>query len=116
MFLKPAFGLEKGMLVPNAGFKNINPKIRLDDWRLRLSDKTMGSLSSALPPRASLVLSRIRCAFDPPNPNELILARCGSQAGIERASQNWSTFLQRQQKTEQEIPLKDLAHTMHPDL
>jgi hypothetical protein len=31
------------------------------------------------------------------------------QAGIERASQNWSTFLQRQQKTEQEIPLSKMV-------
>ncbi|KAJ5429590.1 hypothetical protein N7491_006606 [Penicillium cf. griseofulvum] len=51
--IKVILCLEKGMLVSNAGFKNINPKIRLDDWRLRLSDKTM-PWPDHLPQRASI--------------------------------------------------------------
>ncbi|KAJ5951025.1 uncharacterized protein N7479_009438 [Penicillium vulpinum] len=51
--IKVVLCLEKGILVPNAGFKNINPKIRLDDWRLCLSDKTM-PWPEYLPQRASI--------------------------------------------------------------
>lgn len=126
--IKVVLCLEKGTLVPNAGFKNINPKIRLDDWRLRLSDKTM-PWPEHLPQRASinsfgfggsnahLILESTKEAFrgnaedKEPAPHVVVFSTF-DQAGIERAGQNWSTFLQRQQKAEQEIPLKDLAHTM----
>ncbi|KAJ5589050.1 hypothetical protein N7537_011728 [Penicillium hordei] len=126
--IKVVLCLEKGTLVPNAGFKNINPKIRLDDWRLRLSDKTM-PWPEHLPQRASinsfgfggsnahLILESTKEAFQgnaedrEPAPHVVVFSTF-DQAGIERAGQNWSTFLQRQQKAEQEIPLKDLAHTM----
>ncbi|EHA19606.1 hypothetical protein ASPNIDRAFT_39026, partial [Aspergillus niger ATCC 1015] len=38
--IKVVLCLEKGMLVPNAGFSNLNPKIRLEEWGLRLSNST----------------------------------------------------------------------------
>lgn len=34
--LKAVHLLEKGMLVPNAGFENLNPKLKLDDWNITL--------------------------------------------------------------------------------
>ncbi|CAI7588162.1 unnamed protein product [Penicillium glandicola] len=126
--IKVVLCLEKGTLVPNAGFKNINPKIRLDDWRLRLSDKTM-PWPEHLPQRASInsfgfggsnahiILESTKEAFRgnaeerEPAPHVVVFSTF-DQAGIERTGQNWSTFLQQQQKAEQEIPLKDLAHTM----
>ncbi|KAJ5490132.1 Acyl transferase/acyl hydrolase/lysophospholipase [Penicillium expansum] len=126
--IKVVLCLEKGTLVPNAGFKNINPKIRLDDWRLRLSDKTI-PWPDHLPQRASinsfgfggsnahLILESTKEAFQgnaedrEPAPHVVVFSTF-DQAGIERAGQNWSTFLQRQQNAEQEFLLKDLAHTM----
>ncbi|KAJ5158769.1 uncharacterized protein N7500_008420 [Penicillium coprophilum] len=126
--IKVVLCLEKGMLVPNAGFKNINPKIRLDDWRLRMSDKTM-PWPEHLPRRASinsfgfggsnahLIVEGIKESFQrnggesEPTPRVVVFSTF-DQAGIERTGQNWSTFLQQQQEAKQNIPLKDLAHTM----
>lgn len=34
--IKSVLCLEKGMLVPNAGFENLNPKLKLKDWNLAL--------------------------------------------------------------------------------
>ncbi|KAI2707937.1 hypothetical protein CBS147326_2944 [Penicillium roqueforti] len=124
--IKVVLCLEKGTLVPNAGFQNINPKIRLDDWRLRLSDKTM-PWPDHLPQRASinsfgfggsnahLILESAKEALGgnakdkEPAPHVVVFSTF-DQAGIERTGQNWSTFLQ--QKAERETSLKDLAHTM----
>ncbi|KAJ5382959.1 hypothetical protein N7517_000870 [Penicillium concentricum] len=126
--IKVVLCLEKGMLVPNVGFKNINPKIRLADWRLRMSDKTM-PWPDHLPRRASInsfgfggsnahlivegppELFQGNAEHREPTPRVVVFSTF-DQAGIERTGQEWSTFLQRQRKTEQKIPLKDLAHTM----
>lgn len=126
--IKVVLCLEKGTLVPNAGFKNINPKIRLDDWRLRLSDKTM-PWPEHLPQRASInsfgfggsnahiIIESTKEAFrgdaedNEPIPRVVVFSTF-DQSGIERTGQNWSAYLQHQQQTEQEIALKDLAHTM----
>ncbi|KAJ5494350.1 hypothetical protein N7463_010437 [Penicillium fimorum] len=126
--IKVVLCLEKGMLVPNVGFKKINPKIRLDDWRLRLSNKTM-PWPGHLPRRASINSfgfggSNAHLIVEgPPGSSQgdaedrepaprVVVFSTFDQAGIERTSQDWTTFLQRQQNAKQEISLKDLAHTM----
>ncbi|KAJ5794143.1 hypothetical protein N7457_000742 [Penicillium paradoxum] len=122
--IKVVLCLEKGMLVPNAGFKNINPKIRLDDWRLRLSDKTI-AWPDHLPQRASInsfgfggsnahiILENLPGDAEDQEPApHVVVFSTFDQAGIERTGQNWSTFLQDRQKSKQDISVKDLAHTM----
>ncbi|CAG8126489.1 unnamed protein product [Penicillium olsonii] len=126
--IKVVLCLEKATLVPNAGFKNINPKIRTDEWRLRLSDKTM-PWPEHLPQRASInsfgfggsnahiILESTKEAFQEnvedrePAPRVVVFSTF-DQAGIERLGGNWSEFLLRQKQAELEIPLNDLAHTM----
>ncbi|KAF2167841.1 hypothetical protein M409DRAFT_53800 [Zasmidium cellare ATCC 36951] len=39
--LKAVHCLEKGVLVPNAGFENLNPKIKLDEWGIRFPKEVM---------------------------------------------------------------------------
>ncbi|RMD42161.1 hypothetical protein DV735_g2940, partial [Chaetothyriales sp. CBS 134920] len=39
--IKSVLCLEKGVLVPNAGFENLNPKLRLKEWNLALPSTTM---------------------------------------------------------------------------
>jgi acyl transferase domain-containing protein/NADPH:quinone reductase-like Zn-dependent oxidoreductase len=126
--IKVILCLEKGTLVPNAGFKNINPKIRLDEWRLRLSDKTM-PWPDHLPQRASinsfgfggsnahLILESTKEFFKGDGEDKdplprIVVFSTFDQSGIERLGENWSKYLLRQQKSEQDMPLKDLAHTM----
>lgn len=46
--IKSVLCLEKGMLVPNAGFENLNPKLRLKDWNLALPMTTMAWPTSGL--------------------------------------------------------------------
>jgi acyl transferase domain-containing protein/NADPH:quinone reductase-like Zn-dependent oxidoreductase/short-subunit dehydrogenase len=46
--IKSILCLEKGMLVPNAGFENLNPKLRLKDWNLALPLSLMQWPSSGL--------------------------------------------------------------------
>jgi acyl transferase domain-containing protein len=126
--IKVVLCLEKATLVPNAGFKNINPKIRTDEWRIRLSDKTM-PWPEHLPQRASinsfgfggsnahLIVESTKEAFRgdaedrEPAPRVVVFSTF-DQAGIERLGDSWSQFLQPQRKAEQEVSLKDLAHTM----
>jgi acyl transferase domain-containing protein len=46
--LKAVLCLEKGLLPPNAGFENLNPKLRLEDWRIALPESTMAWPSSGV--------------------------------------------------------------------
>lgn len=46
--LKTVLCLEKGFLPPNAGFENINPKLRLEDWKLALPTSTIPWPTSGL--------------------------------------------------------------------
>lgn len=46
--IKSVLCLEKGLLVPNAGFENLNPKLRLNDWGLALPLTTMAWPTSGL--------------------------------------------------------------------
>lgn len=126
--IKVVLCLEKATLVPNAGFKNINPKIRTDEWRIRLSDKTM-PWPEHLPQRASInsfgfggsnahiILESTKEAFQDnvedrePAPRVVVFSTF-DQTGIERLGGNWSEFLLRQKQADLEIPLNDLAHTM----
>ncbi|KAJ6076276.1 hypothetical protein N7499_008257 [Penicillium canescens] len=108
--IKVVLCLEKATLVPNAGFKNINPKIRLDDWRLRLSDKTI-PWPDHLPQRASInsfgfggsnahvIIESTKEAFrgndeDREPPPRVVVFSTFDQAGIDRLGQNWSSFVQ----------------------
>ncbi|KAJ5110635.1 hypothetical protein N7532_001170 [Penicillium argentinense] len=126
--IKVVLCLEKATLVPNAGFKNLNPKIRLDDWRMRLSDKTM-PWPEHLPQRASInsfgfggsnahiILESTKEFFRGDGENEeaaphIVVFSTFDQSGIERLGDSWSKYLLRQQKADQDIPVKDLAHTM----
>ncbi|KAJ5175572.1 uncharacterized protein N7482_001449 [Penicillium canariense] len=126
--IKVVLCLEKGILVPNAGFKNINPKIRLDDWRIRLSNETI-PWPEHLPQRASInsfgfggsnahiIVESTKNAFRVPEEDKeaaphVVVFSTFDQAGIDRLGQNWSDFIQRQQQAEREVSLKDLAHTM----
>jgi acyl transferase domain-containing protein len=116
------------MLVPNAGFKNINPKIRLDDWRIRLSNEAI-PWPEHLPQRASInsfgfggsnahiIVESTKNAFklyeeEEEAPSHVVVFSTFDQPGIERLGPGWSDYIKRQQAHEREIPLKDLAHTM----
>lgn len=126
--IKVVLCLENATLVPNAGFKSLNPKIRADEWRIRLSDKTM-PWPEHLPQRASInsfgfggsnahiILESTKEAFkDDTEESEaaprVVVFSTFDQAGIERLGGTWSEFLERQQKAGLEVPLNDLAHTM----
>lgn len=126
--IKVILCLEKEMLVPNAGFKNVNPKIRLNEWRLRLSNETI-PWPDHLPQRASInsfgfggsnahiVIESAKEAFrseakEKDTPPQVVVFSTFDQAGIERIGQDWKSFLQHQMDTEEHVPLKDLAHTM----
>ncbi|PYI24168.1 ketoacyl-synt-domain-containing protein [Aspergillus violaceofuscus CBS 115571] len=53
--IKTILCLEKGILVPQTGFSQLNPKIRLAEWGLRLCDATTATPWPAhLPQRASM--------------------------------------------------------------
>ncbi|OJJ29662.1 hypothetical protein ASPWEDRAFT_294248 [Aspergillus wentii DTO 134E9] len=123
--IKVVLCLEKATLVPNAGFKNINPKIRLEDWRLRLSNETM-PWPDHLPQRASInsfgfggsnahvIIESLKETLrgserDREPAPQVVVFSTFDQAGIERLGSSWSDYLKRQ---ERDIPLPNLAHTM----
>ncbi|KAJ5389119.1 uncharacterized protein N7496_000187 [Penicillium cataractarum] len=126
--IKVVLCLEKGMLVPNAGFQSINPKIRLDDWRIRLSNETI-PWPEHLPQRASInsfgfggsnahiIVESTKNAFklyeeEEEAPPHVVVFSTFDQPGIERLGQSWSEYIKRQQALERDISLKDLSHTM----
>ncbi|KAF9893167.1 hypothetical protein FE257_012580 [Aspergillus nanangensis] len=51
--IKVVLCLEHAMLVPNAGFEKVNPRIRLDEWRLRLCQDAT-PWPAHMPQRASI--------------------------------------------------------------
>ncbi|OKL56909.1 hypothetical protein UA08_07744 [Talaromyces atroroseus] len=39
--MKAVLSIERGLIAPNAGFENLNPKLRLEEWKLALPPKTI---------------------------------------------------------------------------
>ncbi|OJI88527.1 hypothetical protein ASPTUDRAFT_135063 [Aspergillus tubingensis CBS 134.48] len=127
--IKVVLCLEKGTLVPNAGFVTLNPKIQTERWRLRLSDITQ-PWPSHLPQRASInsfgfgganahaILESVAQYFGtapetiPPSPisiAQLVVVSTHDKAGLDRTAQKWTHALEASSDTP---PLTDLAHTM----
>ncbi|OJJ47400.1 hypothetical protein ASPZODRAFT_2129214 [Penicilliopsis zonata CBS 506.65] len=128
--IKAVLCLEHAMLVPNAGFSQLNPRIHLDEWRLRLSDACI-PWPAHLPLRLSInsfgfggsnahtVLESadgyVKQAAAPdaskaPRPLQLVVFSTQDQAGLARTTARWIQFLQRQ--SEPHAGLIDLAYTM----
>lgn len=130
--IKVVLCLEKGALVPNAGFSEVSPRIHLNDWRLRLSNDYI-PWPSHLPKRASIN----SFGFGGSNAHAIIesaseylgsIAKLPSEsieqfpqvvvfstydkAGIDRTAIKWTLFLQTTLDAGQDESLKSIAHTM----
>ena len=130
--IKVILCLEKGYLVPNCGFKKLNPKIRLDEWRLRLCNETIpwpahlvqrasinsfgfgGSNAHAILESASEFFGKELPSTSPDSIHRprVIVFSSFDQAGIDRIATTWSDFAQNKLKDGGNMSLKDLAHTM----
>ncbi|KAE8356045.1 hypothetical protein BDV28DRAFT_7151 [Aspergillus coremiiformis] len=131
--IKVILCLEKGMLVPNAGFSQLNPKIRLDEWGLRLSNTAM-PWPLHLPQRASInsfgfggsnAHAIIESAAQYLGPSDLpaissagripqiVVFSTHDKAGIDRTAEKWKIYLESQIAKQNNIPLSDIAFTLH---
>lgn len=130
--IKAILCLEHDMLVPNAGFTKINPRIHLNRWGLQLSDACIewprhlprrisinsfgfgGSnahliLESAgmyLPPSAAAEKTR-----DKPTP-QVVVFSTQDKLGLERLAAKWTSFLQEKLKSGQGFSLRNISHSM----
>ncbi|KAJ5115816.1 Acyl transferase/acyl hydrolase/lysophospholipase [Penicillium angulare] len=130
--IKTVLCLEKGMLVPNAGFTKLNPRIKLNEWGLRLSDACiewprhlsrrvsinsfgfggsnthliLESASMHLPP-SSVALKR----KDTHTP-QVVVFSAQDMPGLERLAAKWTDFLQRRFSSGQDISLRNISHSM----
>ncbi|OJJ67662.1 hypothetical protein ASPBRDRAFT_68861 [Aspergillus brasiliensis CBS 101740] len=124
--IKVVLCLEKATLVPNAGFATLNPKIKTEEWRLRLSDTTQ-PWPAHLPQRASInsfgfgganahaILESTTQYFGtaprtiPRSPTglaQLVVLSTHDKAGLDRTTKKWTQAL------DMSSDLTDLAHTM----
>ncbi|PYI07708.1 polyketide synthase [Aspergillus sclerotiicarbonarius CBS 121057] len=129
--IKVILCLEKGMLVPNAGFSHLNPKIRLEEWGLRLSDATI-PWPAHLPQRASInsfgfgganahaILESAAQYFGRSQPSvhvtpadrtpQIVVFSTYDKAGLDRTAARWTSYLNTPR--ENPLSLPDIAHTM----
>ncbi|KAL4887855.1 polyketide synthase [Aspergillus ambiguus] len=131
--IKVALCLEKEMLVPNAGFSHLNPRIRLNEWGLRLSDTTMrwpahllqrasinsfgfgGSNTHAILESVAQYLGAIQKPSIDVGQRipQLVVISTHDRAGLNRTAGNWRTYLDSHCVTKQRRNmLPDLAYTM----
>ncbi|RAK81976.1 polyketide synthase [Aspergillus fijiensis CBS 313.89] len=134
--IKVILCLEKAMLVPNAGFSQLNPKIRSDEWGLRLSDSTTpwpahrpqrasinsfgfgGANAHAILESAAQYLGsgsaqRASATVAKGTP-QVVVVSTHDKAGLDRTAEKWTTYLDDHvlgKKTES-LALPDVAHTM----
>lgn len=130
--IKAVLCLENGMLVPNAGFTKINPRIHLDKWGLQLGDACI-EWPQHLPRRVSinsfgfggsnahLVLESAGMHLPPSAAAEktedkatpqVIVFSTQDKPGLERLAAKWTSFLQEKLNTGQEISLRNISHSM----
>lgn len=130
--IKVVLCLEKGMLVPNAGFERLNPKIRLDDWRVQLCNRAM-AWPTNLPQRASInsfgfggsnahaviesAAENLESLIGPPSPDarlvpQVMVFSTFDKAGIDRVIRKWSDFLETSSTGTRQSSVRDVAHTL----
>ncbi|GKZ38757.1 type I Iterative Polyketide synthase (PKS), partial [Aspergillus brasiliensis] len=111
--IKVVLCLEKGMLVPNAGFSNMNPKIRLEEWGLRLSNTTTpwpahlsqrasinsfgfgGANAHAILESTTQYLGTTQAPLDT-NTDEIpqvVVVSTHDQSGLDRTADKWKDYL-----------------------
>ncbi|KAJ5737446.1 Acyl transferase/acyl hydrolase/lysophospholipase [Penicillium malachiteum] len=130
--IKVVLCLEKGVLVPNAGFSEVNPKILLDDWKLRLSNEYIpwpshlpqrasinsfgfgGSNAHALIESASEYLGSVEepLSESAGKVPQVVVFSTYDKAGINRMATKWTSFLQTRLDAGQDESLQSIAHTM----
>ncbi|QQK40270.1 polyketide synthase [Penicillium digitatum] len=130
--IKAVLCVEKGFLVPNAGFSQINPKIHLNEWRLRLSDETIhwpphlprrvsinsfgfgGSNAHAIIESASEYFgsSRKVTATSEEKIPQVIVFSTSDKDGIDRIIRKWTPFLHTLSDAGNGESLRDIAHTL----
>ncbi|PWY89876.1 polyketide synthase [Aspergillus heteromorphus CBS 117.55] len=131
--IKTVLCLEKGMLVPTVGVTELNPKIRLDEWRLRLNETAM-PWPSHLPQRASInsfgfgganahaivestsqylwqTSTRASPATATRTP-QLVVFSTHDKAGIDRTAEKWAAFLDARIAAGKPLPLSAVAYTL----
>lgn len=130
--IKVILCLEEGLLVPNAGFSNKNPRIRLDEWGLRLSNTTMpwpahliqrasinsfgfgGSNAHAIIESAAQYLgapvrSNTQLAKDTP---QIVVFSTHDKAGLDRTAEKWESYLKARAVRKPYTTVQDIAFTM----
>lgn len=130
--IKVVLCLEKGVLVPNAGFSQVNPKIHLDEWKLQLTNEYI-PWPSHLPRRASInsfgfggsnahaiiesASEYLGSIAEPPSESkeqvpQVIVFSTYDKNGIDRMATKWTSFLQSRLDVGQDESLQSIAHTM----
>ncbi|KAJ5692438.1 hypothetical protein N7462_001861 [Penicillium macrosclerotiorum] len=130
--IKVVLCLERGVLVPNAGFSEVNPRIHLDDWKLRLSNEYIhwpshlprrvsvnsfgfgGSNTHAMIESASEYLGSIA---EPPSDSmeqvpQVVVFSTFDKAGLDRMATKWTSFLQTRLEAGFDEHLQSMAYTM----
>ncbi|KAJ5757120.1 Acyl transferase/acyl hydrolase/lysophospholipase [Penicillium nucicola] len=130
--IKAVLCLENGMLVPNAGFEKINPRIHLDKWRMRLSDAAVPWPSNR-PQRASInsfgfggsnahiviesLSTHLGRSLAPvarevePTPHVVVFST-QDKPGLARLALKWISFLKAKIATGQDMSLRDISYSM----
>lgn len=130
--IKVVLCLEKAMLVPNAGFSNLNPKIRLEEWGLRLSNTTTpwpphlsqrasinsfgfgGANAHAILESTAQYLGKTQTLSDTTEGiAQVVVVSTHDQSGLDRTADKWNNFLDSSAYGKRKcISLPDVAHTM----
>ncbi|BCS16170.1 polyketide synthase [Aspergillus luchuensis] len=130
--IKVVLCLEKAMLVPNAGFSNLNPKIRLEEWGLRLSNTTTpwpphlsqrasinsfgfgGANAHAILESTAQYLGKTQTLSDTTEGiAQVVVVSTHDQSGLDRTADKWNNFLDSSAYGKRKgILLPDVAHTM----
>lgn len=129
--IKTVLCLEKGMLVPNAGFTQLNARIHLDKWRLRLSNACIewpqhlarrvsinsfgfgGSNAHLVLESAGMHLAPSVAEEETHKPiPQVVVFSTQDMPGLERLAAKWTAFLQQKLTTGQDISLRNISHSM----